>query len=476
MRRFLVAVVCLSGTAGALLGMVLTGSLSPSVAVSAPVDVAVRAEPDDTRPVITPPSFADIAERANPAVVNIDTLSREGSASAAAGNGSLRRQDGGGRSLRSREGVRRGAGTGFLVDPDGYILTSDHVVRQAERLTVRLRDGRSLRARRVGSDPDTDIALLKVDAAAPLPFVQLGDSDRLRVGEWVVAIGNPLAYEHTVTVGIVSFIGRKLYNASLDRYIQTDAAINLGNSGGPLIDATGAVIGINSAVSSHAANIGFAIPINTARDILPQLRRGHVTRGYIGAAVRELDPGLQRSLRLASGAGAVVQDIAADSPADRAGLRVYDVIVALNGRAIEDDEQFSRAIAAGTPGSPATLTVLRQNRPLLLTVKLAERPAPSGRAGTSLGLSVRTIDPEFARRVGLRADTGVIVSHVEAMSPAYDARLQQGHVVLEINRQPVRSVRDFHDMLAAAAPGDVLTCYVYQPERRQHALLTLTID
>jgi serine protease Do len=333
MRRFLVAVACLSGTAGALLGVVLTGSLSPAVAVSAPADIALRPEPDDTRPVITPPSFADIAERANPAVVNIDTLSRGGSAGESAANKSLRRQDGGGgRSSRSREGVRRGAGTGFLVDPEGYILTSDHVVRQAERLTVRLRDGRSLRARRVGSDPDTDIALLKVDTPAPLPFVQLGDSDRLRVGEWVVAIGNPLAYEHTVTVGIVSFIGRKLYNSSLDRYIQTDAAINLGNSGGPLIDATGAVIGINSAVSSHAANIGFAIPINTARDILPQLRLGHVTRGYIGAAVRELDPGLQRSLRLASDAGAVVQDIAPDSPADRAGLRVYDVIVSTDHR------------------------------------------------------------------------------------------------------------------------------------------------
>src|SRR4029453_17704372 len=168
---------------------------------------------------------------------------------------------------RNPEDLRRGAGTGFLIDTEGHILTNQHVVEPADRITVRLADGRSLRAKRIGIDPDTDIALIKVDSPEPLPFAPLGDSDALRVGEWVVAIGNPLAYEHTVTVGVVSFIGGKLFHSSLDRYIQTDAAINFGNSGGPLINARGEVIGINAAISSRAVNIGFAVPINQARAI-----------------------------------------------------------------------------------------------------------------------------------------------------------------------------------------------------------------
>ena len=173
---------------------------------------------------------------------------------------------------RQPEGPRRGAGTGFIIDETGYILTNHHVVESADRINVRLADGRHLRAERVGSDPDTDIALIRVRRRAPFPYAPLGDSDSLRVGEWVLAIGNPLAYEHTVTVGVVSFIGRKLFDSSLDRYIQTDAAINFGNSGGPLINSRGEVIGINAAISSRASNIGFAVPINQASDILPQLR------------------------------------------------------------------------------------------------------------------------------------------------------------------------------------------------------------
>ena len=182
-------------------------------------------------------------------------------------------------------------GTGFIIDAEGHILTNQHVIDGADRLTVKLTDGRSFRAEVVGSDPDTDIALIKVEADAPLPHATLGDSDRLRVGEWVCAIGNPLAYEHTVTVGVVSFIGRKLFDSTLDNYIQTDAAISFGNSGGPLINARGQVIGINSAVSRQSSNIGFAVPINQARAILPQLKTvGKVMRGFIG-----VDPARRRS-------------------------------------------------------------------------------------------------------------------------------------------------------------------------------------
>jgi serine protease Do len=491
MRRFLVAVICLSGTVGVLLGLVIAGSLTPARAVSSPGDVAFEAAAPGNA-ASTPVSFADVAERVNPAVVNIDSVSSWDSR--ARGSAPL---DGGPDSEnlptpRDRESLRRGTGTGFLIDADGYILTNDHVVQQSERLTVRLKDGRSLRARRIGSDPDTDVALIKVDAPGPLPFAPLGNSDRLRVGEWVLAIGNPLAYEHTVTVGVVSFIGRKLFNSSLDRYIQTDAAINFGNSGGPLIDSRGDVVGINAAISYRASNIGFAVPINQARAILPQLRQGRVTRGYIGLSLRDMDERLQRSLKLRNSSGALVQDVTPNSPGARAGLRVYDVVVAVDGRAVTDDDQLIQSIAARQPGTSATLQIVRGNRPMSITVKLAERPradgrvrepndierpAPSERLGSSLGLSVRTLDEQFLRRAKLPAGmAGVIVSRVEPMSPAFDAQIQQGQVLLEINRQPVRSIRDFDRIVAAAGSGDVLTCFVYQPERLQHSLMTLTID
>jgi serine protease Do len=499
MRRFLIAAICLSGTVGMLLGLVIAGSLTPAPAVSFPGDVALApsAPPVSSAPpvpggVASPVSFADAAERVNPAVVNIDSLSGWGSPSGASAGS---RADAPQENLpapRDRGGVKRGTGTGFIIDADGYILTNDHVVQQAERLTVRLKDGRSLRARHIGSDPDTDIALIKVDAPAPLPFAPLGNSDRLRVGEWVLAIGNPLAYEHTVTVGVVSFIGRKLFDTSLDRYIQTDAAINFGNSGGPLIDSRGEVVGINAAISYRASNIGFAVPINQARAILPQLRQGRVTRGYIGLSLRDVDERLQRSLKLRSSSGALVQDVTRGSPGERAGLRVYDVVVAVDGRAITGNDQLIRYIAARVPGTNATLQIVRNGRPLSVTVKLAERPrsdahlrdpedierpAPSGRFGPSLGLSVRSLDAQFVRSAKLPAGmTGVIVSRVEPMSPAFDAQIQQGHVLLEINRQPVRSVEEFDRIIAAAGPGDVLTCFVYQPDRLQRSLMTLTID
>ena len=207
---------------------------------------------------------------------------------------------------------RKGAGSGVIIAGDGYVLTNHHVIDRAERITVKLSDGRTLRARLVGTDPLIDIALIKVDTTGPLPFAPLGDSDSLRVGEWVCAIGNPLAYEHTVTVGVVSYIGRKLFDNSLDNYIQTDAAINFGNSGGPLINGRGEVIGINAAISSRASNIGFAVPVNQAAAILPQLKeRGRVSRGFIGVYLRDVDPDLQRSLRLSTGRGALVQDVTA---------------------------------------------------------------------------------------------------------------------------------------------------------------------
>jgi serine protease Do len=358
---------------------------------------------------------------------------------------------------------------------------------------VRLTDGRNLHAVKVGSDPDTDIALIKVESPRPLPFAALGNSDSLRVGEWVVAIGNPLAYEHTVTVGVVSFIGRKLFDTSLDRYIQTDAAINFGNSGGPLINARGEVIGINAAISSRASNIGFAVPINQASAILSQLReKGRVSRGYIGVALRDVDPDLQHSLGLKSASGALVQDVTAGSPGARAGVRTYDLIVAVDGKPVAGNDELIQLIASRAPGTTANLQVMRENRPLNIQVKLAERPQrdrkadddgvdeqpqPSSQRGPSIGLSVRELDRDFAGRFRLpQGMEGVVVSRVEPLSPAFDADIERGHVILEINRQPVHSIDDYRRLTASARPGDILTLYVYKPEIEQRALQTVKIE
>ena len=281
-RLFAITTAALTGIIGVLVGLLLT--IDRSAQPAAPGADRGARRPATARPRspkswtrgrrrLRRSNFADIAARLNPAVVNIDATARGRRARQLVEDGGRRGPDDPfdpGR--RGADAPRRGTGTGFLIDADGSILTNHHVIEGAERLTVKLADGRTLRAEVVGSDPDTDIALIKVAGAGPFPHAMLGDSSKLRVGEWVCAIGNPLAYEHTVTVGVVSFIGRKLFDPSLDNYIQTDAAISFGNSGGPLINSRGQVIGINSAVSRQASNIGFAVPINQARSVLKQLK------------------------------------------------------------------------------------------------------------------------------------------------------------------------------------------------------------
>ena len=492
--RFLAVTIGLVATVAFLVGLIVAGTMTPAPANSAPEPrLAASRAVNASEAVPALASFADVAERLNPAVVNIDATVR-GSARPRRRPATplpdspelFERQPGG-----DRDTPRRGAGTGFLIDASGYILTNHHVIADADRIMVGLADGRTLRAERVGSDADTDIALIKVSSPRPLPHAALGDSDRLRVGEWVLAIGNPLAYEHTVTVGVVSFIGRKLFESSFDRYIQTDAAINFGNSGGPLINARGEVIGINAAISSRASNIGFAVPINQASAILPQLRdTGRVSRGWIGVSLQNVDPDVQRSLELRTQSGALVQDVLTDSPGARAGLRTYDVIVAVDGKPVAGDDQLIQAIAARKPGSVATLQVIRNGRSLNVPVKLAERPPrqavspapatdrpqPSGRREPSLGLFVRELDREFAARYGLPASTeGVIVSRVEPLSPAFDANVERGDIVLEINRQPVRSVDDYRRLTSRARAGDVLALYLYKRQEGR-ALETLKID
>jgi serine protease Do len=502
--RFAWFTVGLTASVSFLVGMVVTGSMSPSSASSATPIVSRPAR--DDRPVVPGiagvVNFADVAERLNPAVVNIDASSRPRRSTTG------RTPPSDGRTpprpdvledpfefRRRGETPKRGAGTGFVIDERGYILTNQHVIENAERITVKFTDGRSLRAQVIGTDPDTDIALIKVESDRKFAHATLGNSDDLRVGEWVCAIGNPLAYEHTVTVGVVSFIGRKLFDTSLDNYIQTDAAINFGNSGGPLINSRGDVIGINSAISRQASSIGFAVPINQAKIILPQLmEKGHVSRGYIGVALRDVDPDLQDSLKLSRTTGALVQDVFVNSPGERAGLKAYDLIVAVDGRDIRNNDSLIREIAARQPGSTARLDVLRDNRPRQLMVKLAERtvreadapvPTDASRPDRSnqsvspgdLGLVLIEIDNSNSHRFDVPAGmTGLLVQRVEPLSAATDAGIERGNIILEVNRQGVDSVARFRRVIEAARPGEALAFYIYVPDIEQRNIKTVRVD
>ncbi|MGE0461237.1 MAG: trypsin-like peptidase domain-containing protein [Vicinamibacterales bacterium] len=507
-RGFVWLTAGLAAAVGLLLGVVVTGVLSPAptlVALPATAHAgtpssipAIGAVPSGLAPggpALTP-NFADIAERLNPVVVNIDASARGRRPRPAT---QPRRRIETPDDLpevprpRGQDAPRRGTGTGFIIDRDGYILTNHHVIEGAERITVKLADGRSLRGTPVGSDPDTDIALIKVEAPSPLPHATLGNSDTLRVGEWVVAIGNPLSYEHTLTVGVVSFIGRKLFDSSLDNYIQTDAAISFGNSGGPLINMRGEIVGINAAVSRQANNIGFAIPINQARAILPQLRsEGRVSRGYIGVALRDVDPDVQASLGLSRSDGALVQDVTAGSPGARAGLKPYDLITAVDQEPVRTNSTLIRAIAERKPGATARLEFLRDGRPMEVAVKLAERPgrvapstAPTSPAGSrladaepiELGLTLIEIDESNAHRFDVPSGmTGLLVQRVEPLSPAGEAGILRGQVLLEINRRGVKSVAAYRRLVQASRPGDVLAVFLYDPDLDQRIIHTVRTE
>jgi serine protease Do len=321
----------------------------------------------------------------------------------------------------------------------------------------------------------------------------LGDSSTLRMGEWVCAIGNPLGYEHSVTVGVVSFLGRKLFDPGLDNYIQTDAAINFGNSGGPLINSRGEVIGINAAISSRATGIGFAVPINGASAILPQLHaRGRVSRGFMGVNPKTVDLDLQRSLNLGVTHGALVQDVTPGSPADRAGVQVYDVIVGLDDQRVATDDQLIREVAGRAPGTSARVRFVRRGHEQTVMLKLEERPPreqddrdvppappPERRAGQNglLGLNVRDLDRKALGRLARRGVTsGILIVRVEPMSSSFDGGIERDNVLIEINRQHVETVADFKRIVHASRVGDVVALHLYSPFLDQHQLKTVRVE
>ena len=412
-----------------------------------------------------PPSFAEVVARVNPAVVHVDVIEDQRA------NPHEGLED-----APALDFPRRGEGSGFIVDGDGYILTNHHLVPGPARIRVRLADRRELPAHRVGSDPSTDLALIKVDARG-LPSVRLGDSDRVRVGDWVCAIGNPLEFDHTVTVGVVSSKGRKIFNPSFDSYIQTDAAINPGSSGGPLVNLAGEAVGISAAVSSEAQGIGFAIPSNVARAVVRQLRaQGRVRRGYLGIQLYEVDPDLARMLGLSDPRGALVVDVLKDEPGEAAGLRRWDVIAGVSGEPVPDGDALVRTVAALPPGEEVRLSVWRDGAPVELIARLGERageivaetesPSPTlapSETGDALGLSVANVGPRSRAELAVPPDrVGVVIRGILGADPGTDA-LEEGDLVLEVNRQATPDVAAYRQVLGRLEDGDSAWLLVYRP-------------
>jgi serine protease Do len=360
-----------------------------------------------------------------------------------------------------RKESRTAQGSGFLISSDGYILTNNHMVEESEKIEVELTDGRKFTAKVIGTDPDSDIAVIKIDAK-DLPYLELADSDALEVGEWVLAIGNPLGLSHTVTAGIVSAKGRSGFGlASFENFIQTDAAINFGNSGGPLINLDAKVVGINTAIVGSGGNIGigFAIPINMAKNIYEQLvQSGTVERGYLGVGIEDLTDetapffGLEKNAK-----GVLISDVLPDSAAEKAGMQRYDVVIEVNGEPITSRDAFRNQIAMLKPGSRVKLVVWRDKRRKPITVELGKRPSTEELSGNlspetlnELGFTVQDLTDDLAERYGYKGESGVIVTGVDDGSQAAEKGIAPGALIKEVNQQKVRNTAEFNEEIKKA--------------------------
>jgi serine protease Do len=359
---------------------------------------------------------------------------------------------------------RRSLGSGVIVDRRGYIITNNHVIEQADQIEVRLSDKRKFAATVIGRDPKTDLAVIKIDAPGDLPVAALGDSDTIRIGEWAIAIGNPFGLDQTVTVGVISAVGRSDVGiATYEDFIQTDASINPGNSGGPLVNLKGEVIGVNTAIVATGQGIGFAIPIRMARQITDRLiAQGKVVRAWLGIGIQELTEELAAQFGVKPQEGVLVGNVMKDGPAERGGVKTGDILQEFNGIRITGVRQLQREVAQAAVGSQARLKLLRERQPVELTIVLGEQPedltaaAPPtsrGEATARFGLTVQDLTPELREQFKLDQTNGVIVSGVEDGGPAARGGIRPGDLITEANREPVRSLRDFQRILGQLRPG-----------------------
>ena len=377
----------------------------------------------------------------------------------------------------------RSMGSGFIINPNGYIVTNNHVVDGATQVQVKLSDGRELPAKVVGRDSKTDIALLKVEASG-LTVIPLGDSSASQVGEPVMAIGNPFGLDQTVTTGIVSATGRAIGSGPYDDFIQTDASINPGNSGGPLINARGQAIGINTAIFSQtggSVGIGFAIPTSLAKSIVTQLAdSGTVTRGWLGVGIQPVTPDIAKSFGRTETTGALVSSVSEGSPAEKAGLKAGDIITEYDGRKVERVSDLPRAVAGTPVGHDVRLGVVRDGTPMTLTAKVAAldakepREADRGdRAKPTLGLAVQPLTPALAQQLGVKVTQGLVVQNVQDGSPAADAGFERGDVIVEVNKKPVKSVAELRESVDKHGKGKPM---LFRIQRQDNSLyLTVTV-
>ena len=449
-------------------------------------------------PIMVPGNFAELAEKARPGVVNIQTVKT------IKGGGRVFRHffgdPFGGQSPFGRQNPfdgenpfedffgpqnddgpsdnfqQKSLGSGFIIDREGHIVTNNHVVDGADGVKVKLANGKEFDAKVIGRDAKTDLALIKISGSSDLQPLKMGNSDDEKVGNWVVAIGSPFGLEQTVTAGIVSAKGRILGSGPYDNFIQTDASINPGNSGGPLINMKGEVIGINTAIIASGQGIGFAIPINTANDVIPQLKnKGQVTRGWLGVSIQDITPELAKSFGLKEKKGALVADVVKDGPAEKAGIERGDVIVEFDGKEIAESKDLPRIVAAVPVGKSVTIKLLKDGKMISKDVKIAqmeEVATDSAKAPVrkQIGITVQNITPEIGRALGLKNANGAVITQVEPGSPAADAGLQRGDVIREVNRKTIKNVDEFFQNIERAKKGNESNSLLLLIQRNENNL------
>ncbi len=430
----------------------------------------------------TPGNFSKLAEKAGPAVVNIrtvKTIHREGPG--------LRQFQRGPRGRENpfddfferffgenmpRDFKQPSLGSGFIIDKEGYVVTNNHVIEDADQIKVKLDDDNEFDAEVVGRDPNTDLALLKIESKKDLPVITMGDSDALKIGQWVVAIGSPFGLERTVTAGIVSAKGRVIGSGPYDDFIQTDASINPGNSGGPLLNMKGEVVGINTAIIASGTGIGFAIPINMAEGIIAQLKsEGEVTRGWLGVAIQDLTTEMAEYYGLKDRKGVLVADVFEGDPADKAGIKAKDIIIEVNDEKIETSRQLTAMIAGLKVGETAKVEVFRNGKSKTFAVELARRndeklSARSGRPKheeeEELGIRVTDLTSEMAQRFNLGDTAGVVVVGVASDSKGSEAGVRVGDIIKEINHQVIESVKDYSAAVQEIESGESVNLFIWR--------------
>jgi serine protease Do len=471
----------------------------------------VTSQPSGTSvPSVTIPSFADVAARVMPAVVSIQSTEIV--------RGNQRRQFGidpfefffpdpqnpnrrrspQERDEEEEERRQESGGSGFIISPEGFILTNNHVIEGAARVRVHYgadengNGGRTIEAKVVGRDPATDTALLKIDTNQPLPFIRLGDSDRIRKGDWAIAIGHPFQFENSLTVGVISAKGRSLFlsreTQSFENFIQTDAAINFGNSGGPLLNIAGEVVGINTAIRGGATGLGFATPINTAKILLPQLKEGKVVRGYLGMNITDVSQEIQEAFELPEARGALVQFVEPGKPAAKAGIKPGDVVIEVDGKAIRNNRELIDYISYQPVGSEVRITLIRDGKRQIVSARTAQRPlesedeeatdneTQSEPVRNKLGMSVQNLTSELRRTYNIPATvSGVIVTDVKNVSPAGEANINEGDVISDVQGQRVNNVEEFRAVIDRLRPGQRVRMYVTTPTRTGAPISTYRI-